>query len=234
MRAEKTHLIKDDRSSINMFTLIVSQLFLLGKSTVSPRGFLQRFRQNNVAFENIFFLIPAKKILFEIGLNNAYSIPIRDRYLECTFCWGAGDQPSCVLLVSNSVSALGFVLDPYSMPFWIRMQVLKNRHLKISKTSKEHQSIGRYICNYKGSFWLNLRYRYCSIQSTIFLTIKSFYNFRQVKEKGWIRYRTQILGWIRIRTKRIRIPQCCGAGPTLTRLRLPAPAPDNNIFATQI
>ena len=28
--------------------------------------------------------------------------------------------------------------------------------------------------------------------------------------------------------------QCCGAGPTLTRLRLPAPAPDNNIFVTQI
>ena len=30
--------------------------------------------------------------------------------------------------------------------------------------------------------------------------------------------------------------QCCGAGQTLTRLRfrLPAPAPDNNIFETQI
>ena len=28
--------------------------------------------------------------------------------------------------------------------------------------------------------------------------------------------------------------QCCGAGPTLARFRLPAPAPDNNIFVTQI
>ena len=30
--------------------------------------------------------------------------------------------------------------------------------------------------------------------------------------------------------------QCCGAGPTLTRLRhrLRLPAPDNNIFGTQI
>ena len=51
------------------------------------------------------------------------------------------------------------------------------------------------------------------------------------------------LSRIRIYTKVVRIRnQCCGTGPILTgsgsgyRLqhRLPAPAPDNNIFVTQV
>ena len=52
-----------------------------------------------------------------------------------------------------------------------------------------------------------LRYRYCSFQYTLFLTIQRFIqNFSQDEEKVWfrIRIRFQILGWIRIRKKRLR------------------------------
>ena len=41
---------------------------------------------------------------------------------------------------------------------------------------------------------------------------------------------------LRTGTYQYRYLQCCGAGPTLTRFRLPAqaPAPENNICVTQI